>query len=266
MSNTKKQPEYSPMESIERALKHWWIIVLLTIVGAAAGWTLHFFDPPVYEASAIITGGMHFEQRQLTQSEIDLAYAIATVVASSQSVKDQALANAQAQGLSFGSNTPELILEIKGDYWILRVRDHDPQLAAALANIWAQTAYEALDQARQHAYRAEQIQVEIAELQNCLSSREQITATSQSSSSVACENLTLDQIQAAIDEQSNQLATEQNLSQGIISILDFTLTDPASVPETPVLYDRAKLTFAGACIGFIISLWVASIYKARRCD
>jgi len=266
MTNPIRRPEYSPAETVEQALKRWWIIVLLTVLGGAAGWLFHILEPPVYEATAVITGSMHFEQRQLTQAEEDIAYSNATAVVSAPSVTNQAFADAQAQGLSFNHNTPELFLEIKGSLWELHVRDRTPQVAADLANIWAQRAYKTLNEAREHAYRAEQIQNELTALQNCLSYQIQTSGMSQNSPTSVCENSTLAEVQTAIDNQSSQLIIEKNLSLGVLSILDFTLTGPASVPDSPVLYDRAKLTFAGACIGFIISMWAINFHKVKQYD
>jgi uncharacterized protein involved in exopolysaccharide biosynthesis len=62
-----KSQEFSPRESLERAFKRWWVIVLMTVVGGLVGWAFHFVNPPVYEASSTVTATMDFQKRELTQ-------------------------------------------------------------------------------------------------------------------------------------------------------------------------------------------------------
>jgi uncharacterized protein involved in exopolysaccharide biosynthesis len=59
--------EFSPRESLERIFARWWIVVAMAILGGVVGWAFHFFHPPVYEATAVLTVTMDFPQRELTQ-------------------------------------------------------------------------------------------------------------------------------------------------------------------------------------------------------
>ncbi len=78
-----KDQEFSPRESLERAFERWWVIVLLTALGGMAGWAFHFFLPPVYEATAVITVNMDFQKGKLTQYEEDYAFNAAGAIGTS---------------------------------------------------------------------------------------------------------------------------------------------------------------------------------------
>jgi uncharacterized protein involved in exopolysaccharide biosynthesis len=247
--------EFSPRESLERVLARWWIIVLITALGGIAGWTFHFLKPPIYEASAVITINMDFTKRELTQYEEDYAFAAAGAIIASTGVKNQVVAEAQARGLPTDINRlqRQMFLEEKQSVWELHIRDQDPKVAAKLANIWAEKADGALSVALEHALRAEQIQDQINSI------------TSSQSAASGSSGLSIE-TQAALQDLSNELVQEKRLTKGVISIMTFALSETATAPETPALYNLANLVLAGACIGFIISLWVVNSYKVQRCD
>ena len=91
--------EFSPRESLERILARWWVIVLITVLGGIVGWTFHFLQPPIYEASAVITINMDFTKRELTQYEEDYAFNAAGAIIASTPVEDQIVSEARAQGI-----------------------------------------------------------------------------------------------------------------------------------------------------------------------
>jgi uncharacterized protein involved in exopolysaccharide biosynthesis len=247
--------EFSPRESLERILARWWVIVLITVLGGIAGWTFHFFHPAIYEATAVITIDMDFTKRELTQYEEDYAFNAAGAIIASTPVEDQIVSEARAQGILIDTSQlqRERYSEGKQSVWELRVRDRDPKVAAGLANIWAEKAAEALDVALRHALRAEQIQEQISSITSGQS-------TASGSSGLNTE------IQTTLQGLTDELVQEKRLSLGVISIMTFALTETATVPETTALYNLANLVLAGACIGFIISLWVVNSYKVQRCD
>ena len=70
--------------------------------------------------------------------------------------------------------------------------------------------------------------------------------------------------QTTLKTLSDELLQEKQSSKGIISIMKFAQTGSAVAPQSPVLYRLANLVMAGACIGFVVSLWVATSYKVQR--
>lgn len=244
--------EFSPREALEHAFGRWWVIVLLTVLGGIAGWIFHFFIPPVYEATSIVTVNMDFQKRHLTQYEEDFAIGAAGAIATSDEVENQIIAEAKIRGIpiELGQLQQQMFMEQKQPVWELHIRNRDPKIASELANLWAQKFYEALNTALRHAIREDEIQTQIDSIKGSLSA---------SGSSVLGS-----EAQIALKSLSDELLQEQQSSYGIISIMKFTQTESAITPQSPVIYRLADLVLAGACIGFVVSLWVVSSYKVQQ--
>jgi uncharacterized protein involved in exopolysaccharide biosynthesis len=246
-----KNHEFSPRESLDRAFKRWWVIVLMTILGGLAGWAFHFITPPVYEATSVITANMDFTKRQLTQYEEDFAFDVAGSIGTGDDVENQIIAEAKIRGLPIDLDQlgQQMFIERRQSVFELHIRNRDPQIAAQLANIWAEKFYKALNGALGHAIRADEIQAQIDAINGSLSSGSPVLGP---------------EAQTSLKNLSDELSQEQQLSQGIISIMKFTVTGSAAVPQKPVLYNLAGLVLAGVCIGFVISIWVVSSFKVQH--
>jgi hypothetical protein len=250
--NKMKNQEFSPRESLEHAFERWWVIVLLTVLGGLLGWAFHFFRSPVFEATAVMTASADFQKVKLTQQEEDYAFIAAQAIATSSDVAGQVIAAAQARGLPMDANQfhQDMFLETRESFWEFHVRNRDPQAAAALANLWVDKAYEALNTSLEHAMLADQVQAQINNIKASLS----IPAT---------RALASDE-QAALKKLSDELIQENISSKGVISIMKFVKSESATVPSKITLYNLANLVLAGACVGFLVSLWVAGSYKDLR--
>jgi len=257
-----KNQEFSLYESMERALARWWMMVILMIMGGITGWIFHLFYPPVYEAKAVITINMDFAKRQLTQYEEDTAFNAAGAIITSSDVKNLVIAEAQVNGYSIDLSRiqRDFYLEEKQSVWELRVRDRDPKVAAALTNIWAEKATNALDLALYHALQAEQLQVQIDGLENCLAG----TSGQAASTQMDCKDYSQEELQAMLQDQTDKLVQEKKSSLGFIPIMAIGLTELASVPEKSAIYGQANLVLAGACIGLVVSLWVINTLKVSH--
>ena len=244
-----KDQEFYPRASLERAFQRWWVIVLLTSLGGIAGWAFHFLRPPVYEATAYMTVTMDFQKVRISQREQDYAFTAAGGIGNSTDVRNQIIAEAQAKGFPIDPDqlSEQMFLERKQSVWEFHIRNRDPDTSAELADLWAQKAFEALNVDLGHAVKADQIQAQI----------NAITGTQPASGSPGSGP----EIQAALKNLSDDLLTEKQLSQGIISIMKFALTGSATTPRKPALYYLANLVLAGGCIGFVISIWVVNSRK-----
>jgi len=257
-----KNQEFSPFESVERALARWWVMVILMIIGGSAGWIFHFFYPPVFEAKAVITINIDFEKRQLTQYEEDSAFSAAGAIITSSGVKNLVIAEAQANGYSLDLSQIQenFYLERKQSVWELRVRDQEPKVAAELTNIWAEKATEVLNAALKHALQADQLQAQVNGLKNCLAGAPGQTATTQ----LDCKSISQEQIQATVKGLTGELVQEKKSSLGIIPIMTIGLTEVAGVPDKPAVFGQAGLVLAGAFIGLIVSLWGINTLKVSQ--
>ena len=266
------QEEFSPLEAAERAFARWWIIVLLTVLGGIGGWIYHYLRPPVYEAKAVIVISMDFSTLELTQYEEDYAFGAAGALISSNAVRGQVVAKVQASGIQI--NLEQFVggssIEGRQSVWEMRVRDADPYVAATLANAWAETAYDTLVQAQEHALLAEQLYVQVSAWQACLPTYVIPTPKPNQTSPYSfiwnkdCEHYSIEEIEKALAGMSTELAAEESQSQGLISILEFALTETATVPDKPVIYGQGNLVFAGAIVGFVIALRVASLKRKQK--
>lgn len=259
--------EFSPRETMEWVLARWWIVLILTILGGVTGCIFHIFQAPVYEAIASISINLDFEKRELTQYEADTAFNAAGAILNSSGVLDTLFVEAQKRGLSpqeisrIQQNTS---IEAMESVWELHVRDRDPEAAADYSNLWANIAEQTMNDALMHALLAEQLHNQIDRLQSCLPPL--MLVPEPIPVPVECQSYSLDEINSRVQGWAIEMADEQRLSQGILSITTISLNRSASVPEKPVLYGQASLVLAGACIGFFISLWVVNIPKVRRRD
>jgi capsular polysaccharide biosynthesis protein len=265
---TMTDAEFVPLETLKRVFSHWWLIAVMAILGGIVGWAIHFLLPPIYEATATLTVSMDFTQvGELSQYDQDYAFSAAGAIIDSSTVQEQVIQQAQTNGITVTQSDLAKIMFAEGRQsdWELHVRNSDSRIAAGLANTWAQVANDALNAALGHAMRAAQLQTQINQLDACLPIEPWISGSNPQSfpAPIECERYTLSDINTNLQNWTNELAYEKELTQGILSIMEFSQTSEASIPDTPILYDRGSMTLAGAVIGLIISLWVAGSLKGR---
>ncbi len=234
---------FFPLDTLENALRSWWVVVLVMLLGACAGWVVHRLHPPIYEAQSAITVAIDFTHTgQLTDVEED--YAIGVVGDVIGSVVDP------GNPASAVAPTQNTTLERYNNTWTLRVRDRDPQAAAQLANRWAQAAYSALTDAHSHALAADRLIRIQDSLQSCL---EQSVASGPVQAVCALNNL--DTIQTDLVDMGAVLQQEQLASQGILPYTTFALTGTAEPPTSPAIYRQGQMVLAGALIGLVLAIW-----------
>ena len=242
--------EFTPLEVIENALSRWWVLVILTILGGIVGLFFPISRPPIYEAEATIAVSIDFTQVRMSQYDEDYTFGVTGALIASTAVKEQVVTRAQSEGLEIQLGQFSSYLEIKQSIWKLKVRHTDPQIAAKLANIWAEEAYATLEQSRHHALQAQYLHRQENNLMDCLSS--------------ACAAYTLKEIQEALQTVSTQIENETNASNGILPSLEFALSEEAFPPDQPVAYDRGKMVLGGALIGFVVGIWGINLWHIHR--
>ncbi len=254
--------EFTLYNPVERILSRWWMVVAFMFVGGLFGAGFHIFLPPIYEANAVISINLDFPKARLTQIQEDNAFVSASGIINSSAVMNQVIASAQEKGFTVTASQfhSDFYLEGRLSVWDLIVRNRDPNTAAVLANIWAQTSMDALDTALAHALQADQLQIQIYGLENCLAGVLPRIVTVQ----IDCKGLSHDVIQSMLVDQTASMINERKLSLGILSITTMGLTDLAVAPANPVLYGQAGLVLAGAFFGFLVSLWVVNLPKVSR--
>jgi capsular polysaccharide biosynthesis protein len=134
-------------------LKHWKIILSITLIAVIIGALLSFLPSRIYEARAamIITESRYEivfvpEYRTLSGDEIFAASSSAQRETLIALVKSSTIASQVIEKLggkldpeeqSVGGITSKVQVETQGNFIEISVRDHDPEKAATIANAWA---------------------------------------------------------------------------------------------------------------------------------
>ncbi|HEX2979277.1 MAG TPA: hypothetical protein VHO48_03330 [Anaerolineaceae bacterium] len=256
-----------PLETIERTLKQWWLVVALVLTGGLIGSLFHAFRPPLYDARAVLIGSIDFAQTgPLGEIETDYALEAINSLIDSSDVKNQVVAAAQAQQIPVDPQTFDQYLERKSNQiWLLQVRSKDPQAAANLANLWAETAYARLNESLQHAIQARSLEKHLQTLDACLQA-----APAAPADQPPCEAASLEQLQTEITTTSAAIQTETDAAHLISSAMSFELSEKAQVPTKPAAFNRNMLVLGGGLIGFLVAIlaiyqdWLGKLGKAGR--
>lgn len=256
--------ELSPYELFMHAYRSLWLVTLFTIIGGLVGLLFHRLQPPIYEAFAVIelnidlTQSDFAQEHSLTELEQDQSIAGAMGVIASQAVLDRTVAVAQVQNIQL--DEPNLVLgrniflERKHSNQILRVRHTNPEIAAQLANLWSDQAYQSLTEAHHHATRARFLKEYLTVLENCPS-----LEPGSLDGAGLCHLETYEELEAHLQSLTNELHKEMLLGKGVIPALRFDQMSGASVPTAPSSFRVNWLILSGAVIGFIASTAAVSL-------
>ena len=141
--------ELSPLLYFNRLIRFWWIVVLCTLAGGAAGFIYSRIKPPVYEARAIFNISIDLKKVPVKQQPIelhdeDIALASLWGTMLSPEVLDYLIEAARKQNITLDWNiiSKNYTVERKNSIWELRYRNNDPQVAQTVVSLWATEAYE----------------------------------------------------------------------------------------------------------------------------
>ena len=246
--------DYTPRETLDIILKRWLVVVFFTLLGGAVGWIFHQLQPPVYEARAVFTISINYNQPDLLDSLDSDHYAEDQMISAAMDVffSSPVITNVTLDSVSLNlapgdiAIDKRIFVERRQAEVTLVVRHEDPAKAAGLANIWAQRGLEALQEAQTHALRVYTLNYLIKGLENCPLDQANPAALCQYSSRVE-----LDQALAGIQ---TELANEIQASKGLTPAVLFDLERLAEAPQEPVLYQTQGLALAGGLLGFLIGL------------
>lgn len=247
--------DFSPIDSLNNILQNWWLIVVLMIAGGVVGWAYRLSRPPLYEAQAAFYISIDFSiTGEMTQFEEDHALSGPANIIYSDDVINRVIANAQAAGIPIDRPT----LLFKSDFeryqanWYLQVRDPNPEVAATLANLWAEEGLAAIEEAHTQSLNAQTLQFYLTTLNMCLQ-----TTPPPEHILDQCNQTDLDTIPGTIQESSASLRQALNASQGLFPALVFNLSESAAEPSTPLRTGQNTAVFVGGMIGFVLGLATA---------
>ena len=253
---------FSPLETFQSALRNWWLLVVLMILGAGVGELIHAQHPPIYEAKAELSTSIDFARTgSLSDIEQDQIIGIAGDVITSSAVLEKVVGSASELGIALDVDQFREISQAERQYyrWVLRVRHAQPETAARLANLWQEYAYAALEEAYGHAVIADGLFRYLDALQSCLGK------TAVNGPMVAqCNQAHLKDVQAELAATGAEATREKLAAQGISPALGFMISSEAAVPSQPVQYQRSQLFFSGALIGLVLAVWAVYLNLPER--
>lgn len=253
--------EFSLRRTVMMLFQNWYLMPLLSLLGAVVGWGIHQIQPPLYEARAIFTVSINYNQPDILDKIDDTHYAEDQMVVSAMAGMraTEVLNQVAIEAAKYGVTPEDLVvgkrifIERKTAEVYLIVRHADPQVAVDLANLWAEKALAYLKEGQVHALRSYTLSQKIKNLAACIHSGQE----------GLCQGLTKEELDNQLNQAEAELQGEVQASRGLIPAILFDITSLASLPETAVVFQPQVLVLAGAFIGFLISL-VAGQWAAAR--
>jgi uncharacterized membrane protein len=237
----------SPYEKFLQALRWWWVILLLAVLGAGIGLFISRLNPVQYESTAVVSVGINFVMTgELTDEQQDQTM---------QGINDF-LTSEEVMIPVFGDTLPETWVfrqpfdaERQGYHFLLNVRGPDQDETSRLASAWAEQAAAALQQSVHHAEIADALQYQANSLVQCLESMAAIPPVY-----VPCENQSVDEVRVQLDELYTAVDEERLASHGILSTAQITYNPQTPLTTRVVRYGQNYLILGGALIGLLAAL------------
>ena len=128
--------------------------------------------------------------------------------------------------------------------------DRDPNIAAMVAQAWADAALPVLDDAYDHAWKATKLIAYNPFQVGCVPTSEFVgnTEITTWACSVRYEDLDPETL-------SDELRNEVVLSRGMLPNISYELIRESRIPTEPVIWARGSLILAGALMGLFLGFW-----------
>ncbi|MBN2047886.1 MAG: hypothetical protein JW750_08600 [Anaerolineaceae bacterium] len=232
--------------------RFWWVVLILTLLGAAAGWLFSVLVPPIYQGGVKIPVVFRPEQTgDLDELELDVAMSVLGQLLGSDAVFEQSVDRLADQDIqvSVDDLRDRAYLELRKDTFWLLVRMSDPEISSAAASAWGEAGKQLLDRADQAARAYHEMVVADAPYQSCFSDFAAET------NGYLCSQDDLALSFSAANEASGEELLEQNiLTQGLLYGTWVGEVEELPVSQSIAQFSRIRLVAAGAVIGFLLGL------------
>lgn len=239
---------FSPRDSFQSAMRYWWVIAALGILGGLLALGISEMRKPVYETAASMVVTMDYSAIGiLPQASEDLAMKAVMELLIRGDLVGQAFADVTGNPAN-----PEQLkafqIERKSSVIYLRVRDTDNNRASELANRWLRLGLARLNEAVSHANAADELGMYIRGLASCLEAIPVNAATPQ------CAYSSAEDLQSALASFQEQKKAEESMAYGLAPFTQIGVDDEAAVPSEPARLDRGSLVFSGTLIGILLGI------------
>lgn len=241
--------ELSPLEQFEKAYRRWWWLAVMILIGGLVGWFFRYLLPPVYEAQATMVVDIDYQQtgpiEELEQDQ--LIFAVTSLFYSPEILNSVTQAvSSDYPGFKVLVPLKNAAIERRRADLFLTIKSDNPEAAAMAANLWADQALQALQQAHQNAVDAKALRDYLGALNTCP------TPPVDAGLSGFCGQFTPEQLQSEVTSASQLIEQETQASAGIVPAIGYELVDHAAVPRAPVSRNRWLMMMGGALIGFVV--------------
>jgi hypothetical protein len=246
--------DIAPRESLERALRYWWVIALAMLVGGFIGWSFGRFSRPVYEARAdyrvTLDEAVLLAELRKTDPGAELTYEIrapyltpVALIFYAPEVRYAVEQQALVDGLDFpkdGFRNGQLTLDQRRSDWTIIVRHSDSETAAKLANLWTAIADEYLQRAHEQAALAASLKLEIDLLAKCFSNATLADANLCAGTFFADAA----EMQTYYQDLDRQYQEAFSATEGISTLVSYGRGAAAEPPLRPIYYSTGLLVVA----------------------
>ena len=253
--------DFSPYDTFDRALRHWWLVASCMVIGGLIGLGLSVLIKPTYQARANYLVVMDMDQlarlmgiakaEDIPFADINPYYVAAEEIFYDLATRQAVIKQAQASGIDLKPaefDQSKFILDRQGSRWLALVRDTNPETAAWLANTWLSIADERIRDAQAHGIQAEALRLKADSVQACFSHLDFAAANQCAGTSFSSP----DDLSSFLQKTMTQQQAEANLSLGVSPLLSFTIQREAAPPAQPSLQVRSQMALAGALAGLIL--------------
>ena len=247
-----KSSDFTPITIIQKTISKWWLLFLAMLAGGLLGYFVSTILAPRYEAAAKISTSIDYTSScELEDYEEDRAINEAGWLMISDSVLENVHEQISEQGvsISYQEILDSFSVERIDDLWTLRVTSRSPESAILFANIWADEAYEQLDEAFEHAQYANSLAVYIRSLESCL---EEIPEGSNQFAICTIDNV--DTLSSEILLKTELLNQELKLSRALLPSARYALASYAQAPTESLVHTRGFLVLSSSVLGLICAL------------
>jgi hypothetical protein len=243
-----------PVEDmLSAALRGWWLLAVLILLGGVVGMAIARFRPTVYETGfSILTSIDLTNTGEQTQFEEDLGMEAVGQLIGSANLYQRVAAEAVKEGIPLDAHemSTAAALERRLGTWRMRLRGNDPARIVRIAAIWQKLAIADLNDAYQHARVADGLQRKQLSLEACLNQ-----STFSEPSAGQCSPTNLRAVQAQLRASASLISEERTASRGLTSGIIMDTAPQPILSADAVLYRQGEMIAAGALIGLILGVW-----------
>lgn len=239
------------------ALNRWPLILATAVLGALLGIAFSLGVPATFQAVAELSIGIDHGRVEFLDEDAERQILLR--------VQDLLLSDAVMAGAI--EKLPPILAGMSeiadpADYrqrlrltriearWQLAATDPVPEQAAALANSWADSALETLEEAQTHAWKVAELQAVFFE----------VACRPMESGLWACDKGGINASGRGLDQE---LLQEIRASYGIAPVVSFALLERAAVPDRPQSSARAAIAAAGTLLGMLVGFGLAVRRSSR---